>query len=139
MASAVFVSNTVANAQANATNILMNSGVLNIYSNSTTKPVNANTAVTGGAAILATLILPAYTQNTVSASGTIVVGTIPATTGLLTGTASYCRLFQSNGTTPLIDGNVRLAAATPDLVLDNTTITSGLAVDISGFTYIVTE
>jgi hypothetical protein len=139
MASALFISNGVANAMATALNDLVDDGILRIYSNSTTKPANANTALDVAAVMLAEIILPDKASNTVSSAGVITFGSITPVNGSATGTASYFRVFASNGTTVIMDGNVGLAGATPDLVLDNTTITSGAEVDITSFSYTVTQ
>lgn len=142
MASALYISNAAAKACADALNVAttgFGTAVMTIYSNSTTKPANANTALDGSAVALAAITLPAYTSNTVSSAGVITFGTITTVQGLATGVASYFRIVASDGTTVLMDGNVGLSAATPDLVLDNTTITSGEDVAISSFTYTVTQ
>lgn len=141
MASALFISNAMAQAQANAVNVAttgFGGAVLTIYSNSTTKPANANTALDGAAIALAAITLPAYTSNTVE-NGVITFGAITPVVGLATGVASYFRIVASNGTTVLMDGNIGLTGATPDLVLDNTTITSGAAVTITSFAYTITQ
>lgn len=141
MASALFISNAFAQAQATAVNVAttgFGGAVMTIYSNSTTKPTNANTALSGSAVTLATITLPAYTANTVT-NGVITFGAITSVTGANTGVASYYRIVASNTTTVLCDGNVGLTGDTPDLVLDNTTITSGASVAITSFTYTVTQ
>jgi hypothetical protein len=48
------------------------------------------------------------------------------------GTASHYRLFRSDGTTAVIDGDVSTSGA--DLNLDNTSITTGQVVSITSFT-----
>jgi hypothetical protein len=139
MASALYISNDVAHDQADVVNTKVSSGILRIYSNSTTKPANANTALDGAAVVLAAITLPASTSNTVSSAGVLTFGSITTVQGSATGTASYFRVFQSDGTTVVFDGNVGLTADTPDLVLDNTTITSGEDVAITSFTYTITQ
>lgn len=142
MASALFISNAMAKKCADALNVAttgFGGAIMTIYSNSTTKPANANTALDGEAVALAAIALPVYTENTVSSAGVITFGAITPVNGLATGTASYFRIVASDTTTVICDGNVGLAGATPDLVLDNTTITSGAEVAITSFTYTVTQ
>lgn len=141
MASNMFISATQAQAQAQAMNVYntgFGSGTINIYSNGTTQPANANTALGSGAVKLAQFTLPATANNSIT-SGVITFGSIANTSGIATGTASYFRILGSNGSTVVMDGNVGLSASTPDMVLDNTTITSGAVVSISSFTYTVTQ
>lgn len=140
MASELFLSNAIAKAQADVLNVNstgFGSGVVTIYSNSTTKPANADTALDEEAIALAQITLPDSTLNSVSNSGVITVGTIETVQGLATGTASYFRMVGSDTKTVVMDGNVGLSGDTPDLVLDNTTITISGDVTISSFVYTV--
>lgn len=71
-------------------------------------------AASGGAKILNNLTL------TVAAAGT--------------GTAGYFRLFKTDGTTCIMQGTVTATGGGGDMTLDNTSITSGQTVNVTGFT-----
>ena len=142
MASALFISNAMAKKCADALNVAttgFGTAVMTIYSSSTTKPANANTALDGAAAVLATITLPAYGSNSVSSVGVITFGVISPATPSANGVASYFRIMASDTTTVVCDGNIGLAAATPDLVVADTTFSTGVPVAITSFTYTVTQ
>lgn len=71
-------------------------------------------AASGGAKVLNDLTL------TIAAAGT--------------GTAGYFRLFKSDGTTCIMQGTVTVTGGGGDMTLDNTSITSGQTVNVTGFT-----
>ncbi len=88
------------------------SGLLNIYSGS--QPADADAAV-GGGTLLAQLTMNATAfGSATSTSSTDSVLTANAITqdsdANATGTAAWFRLFQSNGTTPIMDGTVGVGA-----------------------------
>lgn len=103
------------------------SAILRIYSG--TQPA------TGGAE---TTLLAQLTCNATfapSASGGVLTlnGITSASSAAATGTATWFRIYQSNGTTHVLDGDVStLAAATGDLQLDNTGIVLGGTVALGG-------
>lgn len=103
------------------------SAKLRIYSG--TRPANVGTAI-GAQTLLAELICNATAFGTVG-SGALTAGAISSTTGAAAGTASFFRLFKSDGTTACVDGDV--AASGADLNLDNTSIASGQSVAVSSF------
>lgn len=86
----------------NAIGPLLNNGFLDIYDGA--QPTNADTAV-GGQVKLARLTFGA-TAFGASASGVITANAITAGTILATGTAAWCRLWKSDGTTAVMDGTV---------------------------------
>lgn len=140
MASNLFISNALAKAQADASNIDttgMGAMVVTVYSNSTTQPANANTALDGAAAALFSFTTPIASGNSVSSAGVITFGAISAITPSANGTASYFRAKASNGTTVLFDGNVGTSGC--DMNLSTTTINTAVTVTISSFTYTVTQ
>lgn len=110
------------------------SGILRIYSGS--QPADADAAV-GGGTILAELTMNATAFTSPSAvASTDHVLTANAITqdssANATGTAAWFRLFQSDGTTPLMDGTVGTAGC--DLNLNTVSIVSGGAVSVTSFT-----
>lgn len=97
------------------------SGTLVIYTG--TEPANCAAAITGS--LLATIVLPA-TFLTSSGGVTTIAGTWSvAASG--TGTAGYFRILDGSAVCH-VQGNV-----TTDLVLNNTSITSGQTVTVTSF------
>lgn len=142
MASAFSLSNAMAHACGDAINVDttgLGGAICSIYSNSTTIPANADAALSGSAVLLAHFTVPTASNNTNSVAGVITTGAISSVTGEADGEASYFRIMASNGTTVVCQGNCGIAGATPDMVLDDTTITNGGTVAISAFTWTVTH
>lgn len=129
MANNPHLSDTSANAAVNAVTALANSGKLRIYDG--TQPANANTAVTTQT-LLAELTMGA-TAFGAAAAGVATANAITAATAAATGTATWFRVVESNGTTVLFDGSVGTSAA--DLNLSTAAISSGATVSVSSFTY----
>lgn len=70
-----------------------------------------------------------------ASGGAKVLNNLPiSTTGLATGTAGYWRLYASDGVTCHMQGTVTATGNGGDLTVDNTSITSGQAVNITGWT-----
>ena len=67
-------------------------------------------------------------------NGTITLSSVANGTAVATGTASFFRITQSDGTTVVMDGSV--ATSDADLVLNNTSIATGQVVSISAGTII---
>lgn len=106
-----------------------NSGRLRIYSGSV--PANADAAL-GGATLLAELTMNATAFGAAS-GGTITANAITADTSAdNTGTASFFRIFQSDGTTVVYQGTVGTSGA--DLNLNSTTINAGVQVQVTSLT-----
>jgi hypothetical protein len=101
-------------------------GSIKVYSG--TQPANANTALSGNT-LLATLTL-ASPAGAVSSGGTFTFGTITSGTAAATGTASFARFFQSDGTTVVCDCDVGTSGAT--FILDTVSIVSGGTVAATG-------
>jgi hypothetical protein len=119
---------TLRNAKLDAnTTFIGNAALLRIYSG--TKP-----AV--GAAITTETKLAEFTLGTPfapAASAGAQSPTLPsATTGLAAGTASWYRIVKADGTTHCMDGTAGTSAA--ELILNTTTISSGVAVSVTGWT-----
>jgi hypothetical protein len=92
-----------------------------------TQPANANTAATG--TLLATLTL-ASPAGAASSGGTFTFGTITSGTAVATGTATWARALQSDGTTAVCDMDVGTSGAT--FILDTASIVSGGTVAATG-------
>jgi hypothetical protein len=88
---------------------------------------NANTAATG--TLLATLTL-ASPAGAASSGGTFTFGTITSGTAVATGTATWARALQSDGTTAVCDMDVGTSGAT--FILDTASIVSGGTVAATG-------
>jgi hypothetical protein len=122
-------STTCVNAKANAVGDALNSGYLRVYDGS--QPTDANTAI-GAQNLLAELRFDA------DAFGAAVAGVITAnaivqdSSANLTGTATWARVFASNGTTVWFDGTA--GTGTVNFVLNTASIVSGAVVSCSSFT-----
>lgn len=119
-----------ANAMADAIDTYMgNAGKIIIYSG--TEPATADTALSGNT------VLATFTGGSpvfgAAASGTITLQGVPLTVAAsATGTATFFRLFQTNGTTCVAQGTVGTSGQ--QLNLNTTSITSGVNVTITSGT-----
>ena len=119
----------VRNAQLDALNSQTGtSAKLRIYNG--TRPANANTAITSQT-MLVELTCNATAFAAAASGGVLTANAISNGTAAATGTASWFRLWQSNGTTPIMDGDVSTAGA--DLNLNNTSIATGQTVSVTSF------
>jgi hypothetical protein len=124
------LSNAAANAAADATCALANSGLLKIYDG--TQPATADTAVSTQT-LLATLTFgnPAFGS---AVAGVATANAITSDTAAdATGTASWFRVLKSDGTTALWDGSVGTSGA--NLNFATTSFVAAAQIDISSFTY----
>jgi hypothetical protein len=105
------------------------SAILRFYSGS--RPGTGGTETT----LLAQLTCNA-TFAPAASSGVLTLNAIsPATSAAATGTATWFRIYASNGTTHVLDGSVStVAAGTGDCQLDSTSIVLGGTVAISSAT-----
>jgi hypothetical protein len=85
--------------------------------------------------MLVELICNATAFAPAASGGVLTANAITSGTAAATGTASWFRLFQSNGTTAIMDGDVSTSGA--DLNLNNTSIATSQTVSVTSFT--VTE
>jgi len=127
------LSDTAANAAANALITLFNNGYLKIYSGS--QPTNANTAISGQA-LLCTLRFNA-TFSPSASGGVLTANSITAGNAIATATAAWFRAYQSDNVTVICDGSV--GTATSNLILSTTSLTIGSAVSCTSFTYTLQE
>lgn len=126
------LANATASAQATALGALLNSGYLRIYDGA--QPATADTAIT-------TQVLLAELRFANPAFGAAVNGVISANTmtaedaALATGTAAWCRMLASDGTTVVMDGSVGVSSA--NLTMPTVSITVGTTVIAQSFTHTV--
>jgi hypothetical protein len=105
---------------------------LRIYNG--TRPANPGTAITSQT-MLVELTCNASAFAPAASGGVLTANAISNGTAAATGTASWFRLFQSNGTTAIMDGDVGTSGS--DLNLNNTSIATSQTVSVTSFT--VTE
>lgn len=124
------MSNAAVNAMADALSALLNSGKLRIYSG--TQPATADTALSGNT-LLAELTLNA-TAAPAASGGLLTFNSITSDSSAdNTGTASFFRLFKSDGTTVIMDGTVGTSGT--NMVIATTSISAGQTVSCSSFTH----
>lgn len=130
----VHLATATVNALANALTTFMDSGTaptIKLYSG--TQPANANTALSGNT-LLATFTLDDPSFGSASGGVITMAGVPRSTTGVAAGTATWFRLETSAAAT-VLDGDVGTASAT--LILNTTTISVGVDVDITAGTFTV--
>lgn len=128
MALSTRLSTVLANAMLDAVNAQANSGILRIYTGA--QPATPETAATG--TLLAELTLNATAFG--AASGKVITANAIAddSSANATGTAGWCRIFKSDGTTALMDGTVGTASA--NLILNAGDIQSAARVSVTSLT-----
>lgn len=109
-----------------------NSGLLRVYAGA--RPANADTALSGNT-LLATLVMNA--TSFVESSGIMTANAIASVTAVASGTASFTRLFRSDGTTVEHDFGVTTGASAPgtEVSLNTLSIVLGAPVSVSSFTF----
>jgi hypothetical protein len=118
-----------ANAAADASGALLNSGYIRIYDGA--QPSTGDTAVTTQTLLVelrfgAIAFAPAVT-------GVAVSNAIAPGVAVADGTASWFRTFKSDGTTAVYDGSV--GTADSDMILDDVAIAAGGDVSLDAGTY----
>lgn len=105
------------NAALNAAGALANNGFVKIYDG--TQPANANTALSGNT-LLAALTFGS-TAFASASSGSMTANAIGSDTDAdASGTASFFRAYESDGTTAVFDGSVGTSSA--DMIITTTNI-----------------
>jgi len=123
-------SNGTRNAQQQGLITYAGSGCLiNIYAG--TQPANANTAISTQTLLVS---LPISGSFGTDANGTITLSTVTSASAVASGTASFFRIFKSNGTTVVMDGSVGISNA--DMILNTTAIANTQTVTINSGTII---
>lgn len=136
MAKDTQLANATVNAQADALARQLDNGYLRIYSGA--KPATADTALSGNT-LLAELRFAATSAPAASA-GVLTFNPITADSSAdATGTATFFRALQSNGTSTVMDGTVGATGSTSNLELNSVAITAGAAVIVTGFTHTVAK
>lgn len=133
MAKNTQLTNLAVNTEADAVAALCNGGQLKIYDGS--QPATGDTAI-GAQTLLVTVTL------NVTAFGAAVAGVLTAnaiTSGVAgaSGTATWFRLFQSDGTTAMWDGSVGTADA--NLIIPSTSIVATTTIGASSFTHTIAK
>lgn len=123
------LSDAGANASVNGICALLNNGYLRIYSG--TQPANANTAITSQTK-LAELRWNA-TAFAAAVAGVASANAITSDTNTVSGTATWFRALESDGTTVVFDGSVSTSGA--NINLTSTTIQTGGTLSVTTFTY----
>lgn len=117
------------NTALNALTAALNSGFIRIYDG--TQAVNADTAV--GAQVLLAELTFGSTAFGGAAAGVATANAITQDSSAnATGTASWFRCLQSNGTTVVLDGSAGTASS--NMILNSVAIQAGAAVSISAMT-----
>lgn len=134
---AVQFSVAVRNAMLNAiATVIGNTPHLEIWSGS--MPANCAAASTGTKLAKFDLVGAVGTWNDAASSGSmnqVASATLPlSTTGLANGTAGYYRMFASDDSTCGEQGTITATGGGGDATIDSTTIASGGAVQVTGFT-----
>jgi hypothetical protein len=130
------LSDTAANAEANALAALCNGGTIKYYTG--TQPITANTAVTGANVLLASATLPNPAFPS-AVAGVLTANAIPTVAAGTSGECSFARILESNGTTVVMDVAVGETGSGAGIIFSNTAINSGQTIAFTSFTYNVVE
>lgn len=126
------LSNAAVDAEGDALAPLFNSGYLRIYDG--TQATDADTAV--GAQVLLAELRFAATGIATSVNGVLTANALTADSSAnATGTATWYRALQSDGTTVICDGSVGTSGC--NLNLNSVSISAGAEVSVSSFTHTI--
>ena len=127
------LSDLTANTFVNTLAALANGGKLSILSGS--QPANANTAITSQVELVRlTLNATSFGAGT---AGVVTAGAITGVAIATSGTASWFRVYKSDGTTVLFDGTVGTSGT--NLVVSTVTFTAGVTLNITSWTFTLPE
>ena len=130
MASNLKYSNGTRNAQQQGLITYAGTGALiKLYTG--TQPANANTALSGNTLLVTLTIAGSFGTDS---NGTLTFSTVSNGTAVASGTATFFRIYKSDGTTVVMDGSVGTSSA--DLVLNTTTVATNDTVAISSGTIV---
>lgn len=96
-----------------------------------TQPTDANTPISTQTKLVELTVAGSFGTDS---SGTITLSTVTSGLATASGTATFFRIFKSDGTTVVMDGSVGTASA--DMILNTTAIVVGQTVAISSGTII---
>ncbi len=133
MSATANLSDTAANAEAAALAPLFNSGLMRVYTG--VQPLTANTALSGNT-LLVTFTFAA-TAFPAPVAGILTANAIAAATSVASGTATFARIYKSDGTTVIAD--ITAGVANAGLNLNATAIIDGTLIPINSFTFSVSE
>lgn len=94
----------------------------------------ATVATADSGTVLATLSLPSDWMAAASGGSKAKSGTWEDASADAAGTAAHFRIYASDGTTAHLQGTVTATGGGGDMTLDNTSIASGQAISVTGFT-----
>jgi len=130
MASNLKYSNGTRDAQQQGLIVYAGSGaIIHIYDGS--QPANANTAISGQTLLVSLNVSGSFGTDS---NGTITMSSVTSATAVATGTASFFRITKSDNSTVVMDGSVGTSGT--DMILDNTSISTGQTVAITSGTII---
>jgi hypothetical protein len=130
------LANATVNGQGDNLSARLNSGFLDIYDG--TQPTNADTAV--GAQVKLVRLTYSATAAPATSAGVVTFNAMTSGTALATGTPTWFRAWQSNGTTAVYDGSVGASGANLNLTgLTGGQIIIGGTVAISSYTHTVNK
>ena len=138
MADTTKISNAAATAEANAIADLLNNGYLRIYDSTggTGQPATVDTAI-GSQVLLAELRFAATSESDIT-NGVITFAAITKDSAAnATGTATWFRAFQSDGTSAVWDGSVSTSGAT--LNLNTTSIVQNAEVSVTSASFTINK
>ena len=129
------LANAVVAAQADLLARALDNGYLRIYSGM--QPAGADTAVTDQ--VLLVELRLGNPSAPASINGVLALETVDSVTTSGTGTATWFRCLSADGSSPVLDGSVGLAAATPNLALATTDVMSGGLFVLDTYTHTVAK
>lgn len=135
MAKNTQMTNLAVNAEADALAVLADHGWVDVMDGA--QPATGDTAITTQV-VLASLRLNATAFGSAS-NGVITANAITSGVAVASGTASWFRVYQSDHTTALWDGNCGVTGSTSNLELSTTTIVSGQTVAASSLTHTIAK
>lgn len=128
---AIKISKTVRNAMLNAIESTIGTGaVLKIHAGAAPAGIES----TDSGTVLVTMQLDADWMAAASSGVKVFTGTWSDTSADATGTAGHFRLYAVDGTTQHMQGTVTGSTGGGDMTLDNTSISTGQTVTVTGFT-----
>jgi hypothetical protein len=123
---------TIRNAQLDVYGVAADNGYIRVYDG--TRPATPETAI-GAQVLLAELRFAADAFPAASGGGPLTAGAITDDASIdATGTATWYRLYQSNGTTVIGDGTAGVGASF-NLNLNSAALQAGARLSISSFTH----